>query len=115
MCGILTRSLSKNPAPGSVAAFQRVTDAYETLSDERKKQIYDQLGHERFTEHAKGAVPGAPGGAGAGFGFRADDNMDANDFIRMFFQNAARQRQQHPFEQFRFQRGPRRPMTPDER
>ncbi len=95
-----------------MAAFQRVTDAFETLSDERKKQIYDQLGHERFAEHAKGVTPsGGRSGVPPGYGFRAGDEIDPDDLIRMFFQHATRGRHQ----QQQFRGPPRRPMTPEER
>lgn len=51
--------------------FKRIQKAKEVLTDEGKRQQYDQLGHERFTEADKrGATGGGagPGGAGGPFG-----------------------------------------------
>ncbi|WP_281195402.1 molecular chaperone DnaJ [Halorubrum sp. F4] len=51
--------------------FKRIQKAKEVLTDEQKRQQYDQLGHERFTEADKrGATGGGagPGGAGGPFG-----------------------------------------------
>ncbi|RAW45559.1 molecular chaperone DnaJ [Halorubrum sp. 48-1-W] len=50
--------------------FKKIQKAKEVLTDEQKRQQYDQLGHERFTEADKhGATGGAgPGGAGGPFG-----------------------------------------------
>jgi DnaJ family protein B protein 12 len=39
----------KNKAAGAVDAFQRVAEAFDVLSDERKKEIYDQVGHEQYS------------------------------------------------------------------
>ncbi len=39
----------KNKAPGAVEAFQKVAEAFDVLSDERKKEIYDQVGHEQYS------------------------------------------------------------------
>ena len=51
--------------------FKKIQKAKEVLTDEQKRQQYDQLGHERFTEADKrGATGGGagPGGAGGPFG-----------------------------------------------
>lgn len=51
----------KNPGDQSAAAqFKKVSEAYETLSDEKKRKIYDQYGEEGL----RGAHMGGPGGAG---------------------------------------------------
>ncbi|MGM0446672.1 MAG: molecular chaperone DnaJ [Methanobacteriota archaeon] len=51
--------------------FKKIQKAKEVLTDEQKRQQYDQMGHDRFTEADKrGATGGGagPGGAGGPFG-----------------------------------------------
>lgn len=51
----------KNPGDDSAEAkFKQVSEAYEVLSDEQKKQIYDQYGADAL----KGAAAGGGGGGG---------------------------------------------------
>lgn len=111
----------KNTAQGASNAFQRVTDAYETLSDERKRQIYDQVGHERFEAHVKTGGGAPPPGAG----MRAEDiffgrrggggdmggGVPMEDLFDMLFRAGVRRRggqghfQRNPFEAHFAQRG----------
>ena len=75
----------KNQAPEAVNAFQKVTDAYDTLSTPEKKELYDQVGHQRFSEHSR-----TGGAAGAGsHGFHGQP-VSAEDLFNMFFSQAAR-------------------------
>ena len=77
----------KNSAPGAVQAFQRVTEAFDVLSDARKKEIYDQVGHEQFTQRvqANGAA-GAEAAAAGGFPFAGGaQHMSAEELFGMFF------------------------------
>ncbi|HBM16561.1 MAG TPA: molecular chaperone DnaJ [Lentisphaeria bacterium] len=51
--------------PGNKEAeekFKELSQAYEVLSDPKKKSQYDQLGHDAFTNYGRG------GGGGGGFG-----------------------------------------------
>lgn len=63
----------KNPddQKGAEERFKRVGEAYEVLSDEKKRRIYDQVGKQ-----------GLKGGPSANFNFG-----DAQDIFKMFFSN----------------------------
>jgi molecular chaperone DnaJ len=55
--------------PDAEAKFNKIQNAKDVLTDEEKRQRYDQLGHDRYTEAEKrgGAGGGAgPGGMGGG-------------------------------------------------
>ncbi|CAO4365427.1 unnamed protein product [Caenorhabditis nigoni] len=61
----------KNKDPGAENKFKEIAEAYDVLSDEKKKKIYDQFGEEGL----KDGGPGGPGGAGGGgmhYEFRGD-------------------------------------------
>src|SRR5579862_6614794 len=61
--------------PGDKAAeerFKKVQEAYDILSDTKKKQMYDQYGF--YSEN------GAPGGAGPGGAGRGGPNMGFGGF-----------------------------------
>jgi len=55
----------RNPGdPKAEQQFKLISEAYEVLSDENKRRIYDQYGEEGL----KGAAGMGPGGMGGGFG-----------------------------------------------
>lgn len=62
----------KNKEEGAAEKFGEIARAYEVLSDEEKKEIYDQYGEEGVKQHEGGRG----GGGGGGFG--------AEDFFSQF-------------------------------
>jgi len=57
-----------NKDPGAEDKFKEINEAYSVLSDAQKRQQYDRMGHEAFTNASKGSY----GGGGYGGGFNAD-------------------------------------------
>ncbi|MBS0648270.1 MAG: molecular chaperone DnaJ [Verrucomicrobia bacterium] len=54
----------KNPGdPAAEKKFKEISEAYEVLSDDKKRQIYDQYGADAL----RGGMGGGPGGMGGGF------------------------------------------------
>jgi molecular chaperone DnaJ len=61
--------------PGDKSAenkFKEIQEAYTVLSDDKKRQMYDQLGHEGFAQASQGGGAGGFGGFG---GFNGFGNM----------------------------------------
>src|SRR3990167_7322937 len=57
----------KNPGDASAEKkFKEISEAYEVLSDDKKRQIYDQYGADALKGGMGG--PGGPGGPGGGMG-----------------------------------------------
>ncbi|MBV8709888.1 MAG: molecular chaperone DnaJ [Acidobacteriaceae bacterium] len=77
----LARKYHPDLNPGDKAAedrFKKVQEAYDILSDDNKRKVYDQYGF--YSDHIppNGAAPGAGGSAG-GPNF---DGFDFNEFLR---------------------------------
>lgn len=71
--------------PGDAAAekkFKEISEAYEVLSDDKKKQIYDQYGADAL----RGGGPGGPGGMGGfgGGGFGGGGFSSTEEALRTF-------------------------------
>ncbi len=73
----LARKYHPDLNPGDQSAkdrFQRVQEAYDVLSEPKKRQVYDQFGF--YSDQASAAGPGGPGGANPGFDFGGFDFSD---------------------------------------
>src|SRR5207237_296553 len=80
----LARKYHPDLNPGDKAAedrFKKVQEAYDILSDENKRKVYDQYGF--YSEH----IP--PNGAGAGPGNAGGPNFGGFDFNEFLRQQAA--------------------------
>src|ERR1700731_1285362 len=90
--------------PGDKSAedrFKKVQEAYDILSEPKKKEMYDQYGF--YSENGMPAGgPGGPGGPGAGpnMGF---GGFDFSDFQRAAGSGSPRQRYTDPGESTNFQ------------
>lgn len=60
----LTYHPDRNKGKDAEAKFKEVAKAYEVLSDEQKKQSYDQFGHAAFEQGASQGGAGGPFGGG---------------------------------------------------
>jgi len=56
--------------PEAERKFKEIGEAYEVLSDKKKRQAYDRFGHEGVRMGAEAAQPGAAGAAGGAGGQR---------------------------------------------
>ncbi|NEU57428.1 molecular chaperone DnaJ [Halorussus sp. MSC15.2] len=87
--------------PNAEEKFKKVKKAKEVLTDEEKRQAYDQMGHERFEQAEKrGGFDGGAGGAGGmggqgPFGGGAGGGMGGGmgDIFEQFFGGGGRGRQ----------------------
>jgi molecular chaperone DnaJ len=74
----------RNKEADAEAKFKEVQEAYDVLSDDQKKQAYDQFGHAGT--QGFGGAGGFGGFNGGGFGgFDAGDFGNINDIFEQFF------------------------------
>lgn len=84
----------KNKAPGAEEKFKEVAEAYEVLSDKKKRDVYDMHGEEGL----KGGVPGGAGTGGQNFSYTFHGDPRAT--FAQFFGSAS------PFQAFFDMTGP---------
>ena len=71
--------------PAAAKKFAEATEAYETLTDPAKRQMYDQYGHVENGAGGGGGGGGAGGPFGrGGFEFRGGAAMDHEEILRQF-------------------------------
>jgi molecular chaperone DnaJ len=80
--------------PDAEEKFKKIQTAKEVLTDEEKRQAYDQMGHERFEQAEKrGGFDGGAGGAGAqGNPFGGGGGGGFGDIFEQFFGGGGRGR-----------------------
>ncbi|KAG9262717.1 dnaJ homolog subfamily B member 1b [Astyanax mexicanus] len=78
----------KNKSPGAEEKFKEIAEAYDVLSDSKKKDIYDRFGEEGLKGGAGGGGPNGPGG------FTYTFQGDPHAMFSEFFGG------RNPFEQF---------------
>ena len=74
--------------PNAEEKFKQAKKAKEVLTDDEKRRMYDQMGHDRFEQAEKrGATGGGAGGAGGmgGQGNPFGDMGGMNDIFEQFF------------------------------
>jgi len=71
----------KNKSPDAEEKFKQVAEAYEVLSDKKKRDIYDQFGEEGL----KGGVPGGGGTGGDGPHYTYTFSGDPRATFAQFF------------------------------
>ncbi|MFB6222528.1 MAG: molecular chaperone DnaJ [Haloarcula sp.] len=78
--------------PNAEEKFKKAKKAKEVLTDEEKRQMYDQMGHERFEQAEKrGGAGGGRGGMGGDpFGGGAGGGFDMQDIFDQFFGGGGR-------------------------
>jgi len=81
-----------NKGPNAQQRFNEIQEAYDVLSDDKKRQLYDQFGHAGGGASTS-PPPGGPFGAddGGGFDFRVDGGPGgAAEIFEQFFGGAGR-------------------------
>ncbi len=76
--------------PNAEEKFKKAKKAKEVLTDEEKRQMYDQMGHERFEQAEKRGGAGGGGGMGGAGGVGGAGGFDMQDIFDQFFGGGGR-------------------------
>ncbi|XP_023273787.1 dnaJ homolog subfamily B member 9-like [Seriola lalandi dorsalis] len=86
----------RNKGPDAEAKFREIAEAYETLSDDKMRQEYDQFGHGLLTGEGR---RGGGGGGGGNYNFNQHYQSFNFNFDDIFkdYDTFGQQRHQHHF------------------
>ncbi|MBX0285993.1 molecular chaperone DnaJ [Haloarcula salinisoli] len=76
--------------PNAEEKFKKAKKAKEVLTDEEKRQMYDQMGHDRFEQAEKRGGAGGGGGMGGAGGVGGAGGFDMQDIFDQFFGGGGR-------------------------
>jgi molecular chaperone DnaJ len=76
--------------PEAEEKFKKAKKAKEVLTDEEKRQMYDQMGHDRFEQAEKRGGAGGGGGMGGAGGVGGAGGFDMQDIFDQFFGGGGR-------------------------
>lgn len=80
-----------NKSAGAEEKFKEIQEAYDILSDDKKKALYDQYGYAGVDPQAQGGFgQGAGFGGFSGFGGGEDGGIDLGDIFSSFFGGGGR-------------------------
>lgn len=83
----------RNKRPGAEDKFREIAEAYEVLSNSRRRKYYDQFGHEGPTQQA----PPARGGGHDSFFTTFNSFFDFGDVDDFFVPSSNKQKTQHTY------------------
>jgi DnaJ-class molecular chaperone len=70
----------RNKSPEAEAKFKEINEAFQVLSDAKKKATYDQFGHAAFSQGAPGGGTGDPFGGQGPFTYYYSSSPGSNPF-----------------------------------
>jgi DnaJ homolog subfamily B member 12 len=74
----------KNSAPSAEGAFKSISGAFDCLSDKKKREMYDQYGHDDSVAGGGGGGGGFGGMHGGGFNMNGQE-VSPEELFEMFF------------------------------